>query len=141
MPSSQRSSISLQSSNQNNSIPQIQSIKLVQPISNVQQPIQPNANVSSGTSNNLFDDLLGPVSTPQSTNLSINTPKPSSSTSSNISQPINAFNTTKPISPTTPKQVGYKYFLNAKFFLKEKFPNIYKNFIRTPQPKIMLFQI
>jgi len=108
MPSSQRSSISLQSSNltglQNNPVPQpITNLKLVQPISNVQSLIQPNANVSSGINNNLLDDFLGPVSTPQSTNLSINTPKPSS-TSLNTSQPINAFNITKPISPTTPKQ-------------------------------------
>ncbi|RIA90733.1 hypothetical protein C1645_737624 [Glomus cerebriforme] len=110
MPSSQRSSISLQSSNlsglQNNSVPSIQPItnlKLVQPVSNVQLPIQNNANVSPGTNNNLLDDLLGPVSTLQSTNLPINTPKPSS-TSLNTSQPINAFNITKPISPTTPKQ-------------------------------------
>jgi len=117
MPSSQRSSISLQSSNltglQNNSVPPIQSIsniKLVQPISNVQSPIQPNVNVSSGINNNLLDDFLGPVSTPQSTNLSINTPKPSS-TSLNTSQPINTFNITKPISPTTPKQVIIKEYI------------------------------
>ncbi|CAG8472956.1 8307_t:CDS:2 [Funneliformis caledonium] len=69
MPSSQRSSISLQ----------------------------------SGINNNLLDDLLGPVSTTQSTNLSINTPKPSS-TPLNTSQPISVINATKPISPTTPKQ-------------------------------------
>uniref|UniRef100_A0A1D1Z9W8 ENTH domain-containing protein C794.11c n=1 Tax=Anthurium amnicola TaxID=1678845 RepID=A0A1D1Z9W8_9ARAE len=108
MPSSQRSSISLQSSNltglQNNSVPPtISNLKLVQPTSNVQSSIQPNVNVSSGINNNLLDDFLGPVSTPQSTNLSINTPK-SASTSLNTSQPINTFNISKPISPTTPKQ-------------------------------------
>jgi hypothetical protein len=108
MPSSQRSSISQPSGLQNNSVPSIQPItnlKLVQPISNVQSPTQPNVNASSGINNNLLDDFLGPISTPPSTNLPINTQKPSS-TSSNTSQPINAFNTTKPISPTTPKQVS-----------------------------------
>ncbi|CAB4402482.1 unnamed protein product [Rhizophagus irregularis] len=106
MPSSQRSSISQSSGLQNNSVPSIQPItnlKLVQPISNVQSPTQPNVNVSSGINNNLLDDFLGPVSAPPSTNLPINTQK-ASSTSLNTSQPINAFNTTKPISPTTPKQ-------------------------------------
>ncbi|GBB85622.1 hypothetical protein RclHR1_01210030 [Rhizophagus clarus] len=105
MPSSQRSSISQSSGLQNSPVSSIQPItnlKLVQPTSNVQSSFQPNVNVSSGINNNLLDDFLGPVSTPPSTNLPINTQKPSST--SNISQPINVFNTTKPISPTTPKQ-------------------------------------
>lgn len=99
MPSSQRSSISLQSGSQFNSISPIQpntNVKPIQPISNVQS-------LNAGINNNLLDDLLGPVSTTQSTNLSINTPKPSS-TPLNTSQPISVINATKPISPTTPNQ-------------------------------------
>lgn len=117
MPSSQRSSISQSSGLQNNSNPSIQPItnlKLVQPISHIQSSTQPNVNVSSGINNNLLDDFLGPVSASPSTNLPINTQKPSS-TSSNTSQPINAFNTTKPISPTTPKQVSNLVVLKYLF--------------------------
>ncbi|CAG8692441.1 24088_t:CDS:2, partial [Racocetra persica] len=102
--SSQRSSISMNSSNltglQFTSVPKPNT----QPINNVNVP-KNNANVPQAN-NNLLDDLLGPVSpvtTTPSTGLPMITPTNSITNSANQTHSTSTLNS-KPTSPTTPKQ-------------------------------------